>query len=138
MPLGIGSFHLFAQGPRSDLEVAYLNATINGATVTVNATETSPGFNVFRTATGAYTVVFPPCRYCKIIPVFCPNVGTNGRGIRVLAGFDPTLKVTPAVLANGIGANALLEICVDGTQNGAAGDPPATSNELELFFVLGF
>lgn len=141
MPLGIGSFLLYAQGPRSDLEVAYLNAVINGSTVnvsssTVNPGEVSPGFNLFRTAAGIYTVVFPPCKYCKILAQFSPVTGAAHQFAKVLAGFDPTLKVTPAVLANGIGANATIELSA--TAAGAAADPTAANHELELVFLLGF
>lgn len=141
MSLGVGSFLLYAQGPRSDLEVAYLNAVINGSTVTVssatvNPGEVSPGFNLFRTAAGIYTIVFPTCKYCKILAQFSPVTGAAHQLAKVLAGFDPTLKVTPAVLANGIGANATLELAP--TAVAAANDPSAANHELELIFLLGF
>lgn len=141
MPLGVGSFLLYAQGPRADLEVAYLNAVINGATVTVssattNPGEVSPGFNLFRTASGIYTVVFPTCKFCKIIPTFTPVTPGAMSFPKILAGFDPTLKVTPAVLANGVGANA--QLILDVTVAGTGADPSAANHELELVFLLGF
>lgn len=122
-------FLLYALGPRCDLSVGYLNAVINGATVTVssattNPGEVSPGFNLVRSTNGVYTVTFPKCKYCKIIPVFSPTAAANGMIPRVIAGFDPTA------------GTATLELAT--TATGAAADPGAAANELELIFLLGF
>jgi hypothetical protein len=91
---------------------------------TVNPGEVSPGFSIARSTNGVYTVTFPKCKYCKIIPVFSPTVAGNGLVPRVLAGLDPTA------------GTATLELSA--TAAGAAADPAAANNELELIFLLGF
>jgi hypothetical protein len=111
-------------GPKSDLSVAYLNATINGTTVTVNATETTAGFSIARSTDGVYTVTFKKCRFCQIQAMWLPVAAADDRSVRLLAGIDPTA------------GTATLEIAA--SLNGAAADPSSADNELELWFLLGF
>lgn len=110
-------------GPKSDLSVAYLNATINGTTVTVNATETTAGFGVERTGTGAFTVTFKKCRFCQIHTSWLPTVAANNLTPRILAGVDPAAGTATLNLIN---------------DSAAAADAAAANNELELMFLLGF
>lgn len=117
-------YPLFAMGPRADLNFGYLNTVINGTTLTINASETSQGFNITRSTNGVYTVTFPKCRYVSILPKFLPTVAGNGLVPRLLAGIDPTA------------GTCTLELSA--TAAGAAADPAAANNELELVFLLGF
>lgn len=118
------AFPVFAQGPRTDLTWGYLNATINNTTVTVTSSETSRGFNLARTGVGAYTITFPKCKFCSIVAKFLPTAAANGLVPRLLAGIDPTT------------GSASLELSA--TAAGAASEPAAANNELELIFLLGF
>lgn len=120
------AYPLRHQGPRTDLSVAYLNATINGSTVTVNASETTAGYSIARNASGVYDITFKKCRFAQITAKWLPVAASDGRAIRVLAGIDPTAGA------------ATLEISTDGTANGAAADPSSANNELELIFLSGF
>lgn len=124
MPLGIGSFLLYAQGPRADLEVAYLNAVLNGTGCVVTAGETSPGFSVSRTTTGVYAITFPKCRYCQIIPVWQPVALAQNLFTTVLAGFDPTAGAATLNISSAVAATLA--------------DPASVANELNLWFLLGF
>lgn len=119
------SYPLRAQGPRTDLSVAYLNATINDTTVTVNASETTAGYSLSRTGVGAYTITFKKCRYAQIIPVYCPVAAAGNRTPFVLAGFDPNAGTASLVLAApGDGVTPT--------------EPTAAANELCLRFLSGF
>lgn len=120
------SYPLRAQGPRTDLSVAYLTATINSSTVTVSATRTTAGYSISRSNSGVYAVTYKKCRFCEIVPIFKPVNAAGGRSVRVLAGYDPTA------------GTATVEISTDGTDNGAAADPAAANNELTLIFLSGF
>lgn len=118
------SYPVRAQGPRSDLSFAYLNATINNATVTVNASETTAGYSVARSVAGVYTITFKKCRFIQIRWTWLPINAAGDRSLRLLAGIDPTA------------GTATLEIAA--SLNGAAADPAAVANELELLFFSGF
>jgi hypothetical protein len=118
------SYPVRAQGPRTDLSFAYLNATINNATVTVNASETTAGYSISRTTNGVYAITFKKCRFVQIRFVWLPVNAAGDRSLRLLAGIDPTA------------GTATLEISA--TLTGAAADPAAAANELELQFLSGF
>lgn len=118
------SYPLRAQGPKTDLGVAYLNAVLNGSGVTVNASETTAGYSVSRSTTGVYTVTFKKCRFVSIVAKFLPTVAGNGLVPRILAGIDPTA------------GTATIELSA--TAAGAAADPAAANNELEIIFLSGF
>ena len=118
------SYPLRHLGPRTDLSVAYLNATINNTTVTVNASETTAGFSISRTTNGVYAVTFKKCRFAALSFMWLPVAAADDRSVRLIAGVSP-----PA-------GTATIEISA--TLTGAAADPSAANNELELFFLLGF
>ena len=118
------AFPIFAQGPRTDLTWAYLATVLNGTTVATDATRTSRGFSITRSTNGVYALVFPKCKYCQIVPVFMPTVAGNGLVPRVLSSISPTA------------GTATIELSA--TAAGAAADPAAAANVLELRILLGF
>jgi hypothetical protein len=120
------SFPLFALGPYTNLNVGYLRATINNTTVTVLQTaarKTVKGFNLVRTTNGVYTITHPKCATCMISAVFRPTVAGDGMVPRIIAGASP------------IAGTAVLHLSA--TAAGAAADPSAQANEIDLFFLLG-
>lgn len=118
------AFPLFHQGPLSDLTIAYLSAVINGSTVTQTAAQTARGFTITRSTNGVYSLVFPKCKFCKIVPVFRPTAAANGMVPRVLSNVSPTA------------GTATIELSA--TAAGAAADPAAAANVLDLIVLLGF
>lgn len=128
MPLGIGSFLLYAQGPRADLEVAYLRATLNGSAAPVVTADSSPGFNITRAGTGSFTVTFPKCRFMRVVePRINPlSMTTAGQlfTVQVPSGIDATT------------GTFTLQLGVTSAPQTPADTPAA--EEIDLLFLLGF
>lgn len=118
------SYPLRAQGPRTDLSVAYLNATISGSTVTVNASETTAGYSLSRNSAGNYTITFKKCRFVQIKHSFLPTAIGNNLFSMILAGIDPTAGTATLIISSALAATPA--------------DPAAAANELELIFLSGF
>lgn len=118
------SYPLFALGPRTDLNWGYLNCVINGSTVTTDNSATSNGITIVRASAGVYTVTHPKCRFMTLIHSFKPVNAAGDRSVRVLAGNDPTVGTVTIEIA--------------ATLTGAAADPAAAANELDLVLLLGF
>jgi hypothetical protein len=118
------SYPVRAQGPRTDLSFAYLNATINNATVTVNASETTAGYSISRNSAGNYTITFKKCRFIQITPKFMPTAVALYLIPFVLSGVDPTAGTATMLLT--------------ATAAGAVADPTAAAHELEIQFLSGF
>jgi hypothetical protein len=121
-------FPVYADGPRNDLSIGYLTATVNDTTTTIVANKTSKGFSLGAFGSGIATVTFPKCRFLAVVgknyaPATLATVAQHR-----LINTDEAIDATTGTFN--------INVCQ--TSDGVVTQPAAVANEITLVFLYGF
>lgn len=123
------SFPVRARGPKSDLCVAYLSATVNAGTVTRDDTKTSSGFTISNLTSGVGTITFPKCRFLTVISArLNPATLATVSEYRIV-NVDELIDATGGTFNFNLATHAAPPV---------VGNAAATNNELSFTFLMGF